>query len=446
MTSKCILFSSDEPLIHDILSCFEDGVRVVKKALRAHIENNFEHGTIFIVDLDDIGNKLLIREISLLSEAIIFVGSEDDTQLLFDILHRVHINFLFKPCDKRQLAFTIKLTRHLAQCVPANGNEAVSDSHVVGISPACVRIREQAKLLGPSDLPVLITGESGTGKEVVAREFHRLSTRAKQIFMPVNCASLGSLAESELFGHTRGAFTSAIRSTKGFVGSADKGSLFLDEVADLESSVQSSLLRFLDNKEYTKVGESSLRQADVRIISATNKEIETLVLDSVFRADLRFRLAGVSLHIPPLRTRPEDIPLLFDHFLTEVNARLFKLKPRMITDGAMKLLQAYPWPGNVRELKQFVRLAVYKSPTPKITRSVVLAELPMHGEHLPGAYLSYKQAKQKTLRAFDVEYFTNVLRVAGGNLQECLALTGMHKKNYYEKLKALGLSGRTPCR
>lgn len=233
---------------------------------------------------------------------------------------------------------------------------------ILGDSPELQAVLRAAQLVSKADCPVLILGESGTGKEELARTLHRLSPRAAGPFIPVNCGALpAELAESELFGHRRGAFTGADRDHPGFVGAAEGGTLFLDEIGDLPLSLQPKLLRFLDRAERQPLGEPRARPANVRVLAATHRDLHEASDQGLFRRDLFYRLHVVPLELPPLRLRENDVLLLADHFLAELAVTYGQAPPRL-TRPARRALLAHRWPGNVRELRHLCERLVLLLP------------------------------------------------------------------------------------
>lgn len=225
---------------------------------------------------------------------------------------------------------------------------------IIGRSPEMLEIVDIIQQVAPTDMTVLLTGESGTGKEVVAKAIHGASRRAHKPMIPVNCGAIPEgLMESELFGHEKGAFTSAVETRKGFFEIADGGTIFLDEIGDMPLATQVKLLRVLESGEFMRVGSSVTRKTDVRVIAATNKTLEYEVQQKRFRADLYFRLRSINIHLPPLRNRREDIPLLIDHFVKEVTEKN-NITFEGFTEDATAFLLEYDWPGNVRELKNTI--------------------------------------------------------------------------------------------
>ncbi len=248
----------------------------------------------------------------------------------------------------------------------------------LGIIGQSEKIREVVELImsiAPTDITVLITGESGTGKEVIARAIHQLSPRKSNNMISVNCGAIPEgLLESELFGHEKGAFTGAISLKKGFFELADGGTIFLDEIGEMPIHTQVKLLRVLETGEFMRVGSGELRKVDVRVVAATNRNLGKMVAQKMFRKDLYYRLKAVSITLPPLRERKEDIPLLIEHFTKEV-LKNSNLRFAGFTDDAIELLRQYHWPGNVRELRNFVETAIVLAKGEPISAQLVREHL-----------------------------------------------------------------------
>jgi two-component system response regulator AtoC len=282
---------------------------------------------------------------------------------------------------------------------------------------------------------VLIHGESGTGKELVARAFHDRGPRAEQAFVAINCGAIPeNLLESELFGHVRGAFTDAVRNKQGLFEEADGGTLFLDEIGELPLSLQVKLLRVLQESEIRRVGENKARKIDVRILAATIRDLAEMVQAGTFREDLFYRLNVLSVKIPPLRERPEDIPLLVEHFLERCNEKLGTAVAG-VDQTAMKTMMEYAWPGNVRELENLVERAVILCDTERITPELLTDKVrstpPRPVANLPTGQLSVK----KTVRAVEEELIRRALAETGGNRTRAAKLLEISHRTLLYKIK-----------
>jgi formate hydrogenlyase transcriptional activator len=232
---------------------------------------------------------------------------------------------------------------------------------IIGQSPALRRVLQMVEHVASGDSTVLLLGETGTGKELVARGIHNCSSRKNHSFAKVNCAAIpGGLLESELFGHERGAFTGAITQKVGRLELADQGTLFLDEIGDIALELQPKLLRVLQEREFERLGSTRTRRVDVRVVAATHRDLEGMILEKQFRSDLYYRLNVVPIFLPPLRNRPEDIPLLVEHFVQKFARKAGKTMD-MISSDTMEALRSYPWPGNIRELENVIERAVILS-------------------------------------------------------------------------------------
>jgi len=236
------------------------------------------------------------------------------------------------------------------------------DEGIIGRSPAMRDVFDQIRMVAPTDSTVLICGETGTGKELVARAVHRLSARRAQAFLTCNCAAIpAALLESELFGHEKGAFTGAVAQRMGRFELANRGAIFLDEIGEMPLELQPKLLRVLQEREFERLGSSRTIRTDVRMIAATNVDLPRMVAEKRFRADLYYRLNVFPIEVPPLRERPEDIPVLVRHFVCEVGHRMNR-RALWISRSAMDALVSHSWPGNIRELQNLIERAVIRSP------------------------------------------------------------------------------------
>lgn len=371
------------------------------------------------------------------TEIIIVTGVPDEKNL-DPCLKMGLTHYLFKNFNESQLVYTVYAALHFQRLRSAfiAGSGQSNGSRLVGVSMSTRDIRQEILSVCRTDIPVLVTGESGTGKEIIAQDIHRNSERSNKSFIPINCAVLGSLVESELFGHVSGAFTGASKTTEGYVGAADKGTLFLDEIGELSVEVQAKFLRFLDDGEYRKVGDTTIRHADVRIVAATNRNLEKMCETGSFRSDLYYRLSGAIIRTTPLRERKADILPLIWHFLT-----LFGTAKNItydISSEACDRLIEEDWLGNVRQLKQVLYKVSQISKTRKITLADVQRTLGGGGKMQHPK--TYRDAKSEALLDFDKEYLMRTLYLSRGSLKKALELSGMHKKNFYSKIKELGLS------
>jgi transcriptional regulator with GAF, ATPase, and Fis domain len=313
---------------------------------------------------------------------------------------------------------------------------------LVGRSAAFREVLDQAALVAAQDTTVLLTGESGTGKELVARAIHSASPRAEGPFVAVNCAALPeTLAESELFGHERGAFTGADRLKRGRFELAVGGTLFLDEIGDLAPSVQGKLLRVLQERQFERVGGTTSLQADVRLITATNRDLEHLVETGTFRPDLYYRLAVFGIHLPALREREGDVLVLAEHFLRTLGERMGRRQSRL-SDQARQLLLAHTWPGNIRELQNAIERALIAADGHVISPD----HLGIGGHGVPTAGLpSVPQIvgdSAPTIRSLaevEKEAVVDALRRAKGNKAQAAASLGLSRGAFYRRLERFRL-------
>lgn len=306
---------------------------------------------------------------------------------------------------------------------------------LIGESDAMRRVYRLIARAAGANVPVLITGESGTGKELVARAIHYRGPRASSPFLAVNCAAIPeALIESELFGHAKGAFTGAASARQGFFVAADGGTLFLDEVAELSPIAQAKLLRVLQDQSVQPVGEDRTRRVDVRVIAATNKDLETLARDGKFREDLFFRLHVLPIELPPLRERGDDVVLLLRHFLSTAAQQVGGPVPKP-TDAAIEALRRYPWPGNVRELQNLAqRLVIFADAG--VIDTVDLPAVMRYVAPVSGAQGPAAGSLTRTLREVQVEYARAVLESVGGNKTRAAGILGIDRKSLREMLKA----------
>ncbi len=354
-----------------------------------------------------------------------------------EAMQRGAFGYLTKPFDDKELKATLdkaliqlRMTREI-QRLKSLVKELYGLENVIARSPAMQRLFQQVAQIADSDATILLTGETGTGKEVLARVLHANSRRSKGPFVALNCAAISeTLFESELFGHIRGAFTNAVAAKRGLFQSAHGGTLFLDEIAEMSLPMQVKLLRAVQEREVREVGADYATKVDVRIITATNKDLAESVKAGTFRHDLYYRVSVVPLAIPPLRERKDDIPLLAQHFLKQ-SAKRSNKDVRGFTPAAMHRLMVYPWPGNVRELENAVEKAVVMS-----RQDMVLPELlPTAGVASDIGLKPLTEAKEE----FERSYLRNVLQMTGGNISRAAQFAGRYRADFYKMLKKYGL-------
>ena len=327
--------------------------------------------------------------------------------------------------ENRQLKHEIQRREHSVEHRPIGRSRAFSE--VVAL----------AELVAPSDSTVLVTGESGTGKEVLARYIHGLSTRADGPFVSINCGALPeSLLESELFGHIRGSFTGAVRDKEGLLVAARGGTFFLDEVGEMPPALQVKLLRALQEREVVPVGATEPIPIDVRIIAATNRDLEHEMRRGSFRSDLYYRLNVIALHLPPLRERPDDVPLLAEHFLKRLSQREGGRK-LTVADDAMAALRCYDWPGNVRELENALERAAVLSKDNVIGTDDLSDRIT---EPPPMRVVSDTPHANPTLEIVERAYILYVLQAEGGNKARAAEVLGIDPSTLYRKLNRYGLA------
>ncbi len=350
---------------------------------------------------------------------------------------------IFNAYEKRKL---LKEKQKSTQKLSRNIDDILASKKIIGVSQTVQNLREQIKKYSNSNIPILITGLSGTGKELIAYNIHYNSPRKFENFVPINCGGIpDQLIESELFGYEKGAFTGADKSKPGLFEIANNGTIFLDEISELPLPSQVKLLRVLQDGEVEKLGRIDKVKVDVRIISATNKSLETEVKEKRFREDLYYRLNVINIHIPPLRERKEDIIYLIDYYMNQFAIEIGREVPT-ISQDAIKLLVDYEWPGNVRELKNLVqRLLFYDDRiiTPKLVETALGKKLYELEDYFGNEGISFKSPDgplplKKMEKLFREKYF-KYIRSKVNSDQEAAAILGLAPPNYHRMCKELGL-------
>jgi two-component system response regulator GlrR len=337
--------------------------------------------------------------------------------------------FLTKPFDSQELLHKVAAAIKVAGEPATMGPEPAGDrgSGIITRSPKLEDVLRQARMVADSDASVLIRGDSGTGKELLARAIHRQSPRRDRPFVGVNCGAIPEpLLESELFGHARGAFSGAVQAHKGLFQAADGGTIFLDEIGDMPLALQVKLLRVLQDGEVRPVGATQPIPIDVRVISATHRDLDAHKATGQFREDLYYRLNVVSLRLPPLADRREDIPLLATHFLRKLAERYRKPVPSLAPD-AMAMLVAAPWPGNVRQLLNLLEQAMALSTTTVIPASQVHSAL----REDASALVPFEEARKQ----FELDYLVRLLKITGGNVTQAALLAKRNRTEFYKLLQ-----------
>lgn len=350
-------------------------------------------------------------------------------------------DFIEKPLSLDKVILTVEHALEHRRLTEENSllkSKALLKYGIIGNSKPIQALKSDIKRVAPSNSWVLITGENGTGKEFVARNIHLLSGRSGMPFIEVNCAAIPEeLIESELFGHERGAFTSAVAQKKGKFDMADKGTIFLDEIGDMSLKAQAKVLRILQEQTFERVGGTELIKVDVRVIAATNKNLREQIIKGTFREDLYYRLNVIPFHVPPLRERPEDIPLFIEHFLREYSQETTR-EMLSITDGALDVLSGYEWPGNVRELKNLIERLVIMTPSNTITPEDIPAYIkgaqPAHPTNIFRSNL-LKEAR----RDFEKEFILRKLKEFGGNISKTAESIGIERSHLYRKIRSYGI-------
>ncbi|MGD8277097.1 MAG: sigma-54 dependent transcriptional regulator [Gemmatimonadota bacterium] len=458
MEAKILIIDDEQSMLESI------GILLRGEGFRTHTSQN---GREALDQLDEIAPDIVLSDIRMPSlsgvevlEAIrrrdsgipvILMTAQASLQSAVKAVNEGAFYYLQKPFANDELVALCRRaleTRQLKSENTALKREIRRREHTVTTRPigknrAFLEVLKLSETVAPTDSTVLLTGESGTGKEVIARYIHRLSEREAGPFVSINCGALPeNLLESELFGHVKGSFTGAVRDKQGLMAVARGGTFLLDEVAEMSPALQVKLLRALQEREVVPVGATEPVRIDVRIIAATNRDLEKEIRAGSFRSDLYYRLNVITLHIPPLRERMDDIPLLAEHFLGRLNASRGNGNgdgtPRRLSETGLATLQSYDWPGNVRELENALERAAILSTTDEITADALPRPI---REPAARPLVADRAPPNPTLELVERAYILWVLEAEGGNKARAAEVLGIDPSTLYRKLNRYGMAG-----
>ncbi|UCH82847.1 MAG: sigma-54-dependent Fis family transcriptional regulator [Candidatus Latescibacterota bacterium] len=445
--AKTILVADDEKGIRETLRRLleyekyqvvlaEDGLEALKKA-----ENELIDLVLLDIKMPGMdGMEVLSRLHKSQPELpVVIISGHGTIQTAVDATRLGAFDFIEKPIDADRILLVIR--NGLAQRKLIRENISLKAAvekrtRIIGEHTDILAIMETLEKVAPTHARILIIGENGTGKELIARSVHELSARANEAFVEVNCAAIPEeLIESELFGHEKGAFTGAVSRRIGKFELADGGTLFLDEVGDMSHSAQAKVLRVLQESQFERVGGTETKSVDVRVIAATNKDLQKESQAGTFREDLFYRLNVVPILIPPLRKRISDLPLLAEHFLNETADELGQ-RPKKISKRAVAELMEYNWPGNIRELENLIERLVILTQK----QTIDVGDLPVLGpaKNLEEQFLE-KDTYNEFREAVEKEFFVRKLRTYGYNVSKTARKLGMQRSNLYKKLEKYGI-------
>jgi len=449
MKAVRILIVDDEPDIRGSLSgVLEDegyAVRAVESGEACLEELSRNPCELVLLDvwlpgMDGLEALSRIHEIALPERpVVVMISGHGNIETAVKATKLGAFDFLEKPLSIEKVTVVAKNAVRQRRLLLENSRlreDAEARYRIIGESVPMKALRHELALMAGTNGRVLIYGESGTGKELVAHALHAMSPRASEPFVEVNCAAIPEeLIESELFGHVKGSFTSAHEAKIGKFQKADGGTIFLDEVGDMSLRTQAKVLRALEEQRFEPVGAANAVQVDVRVVAATNKNLDEEIERGNFREDLFYRLNVIPFHVPPLRDRREDIPLLADYFLREFTTA-YGRKPKELTPEAYQLLQDYHWPGNVRELRNLIERIVILNPQVRVdARHIPLNVTRRPAERPPDRFGSLAEVRE----AVEREYILKKLEEANGNVTRTAELLGLERSNLYRKMKTLGI-------
>lgn len=447
MTSRKLLVVDDDRNLLELMRIRLESERY-EVATAADEDRAREAGRETAFDLAIIDLQLVHQDgISLMEELrlanpclpVIILTAHGSIESAVEAMRRGAYTYLTKPFDARELLLQIERSLENSRLSSEINRlkgllaERYDFDNIVARSKAMKQVLETVSHIADTDSTVFIRGESGTGKELIARAIHCASGRTDKAFVGVNCAALPeTLLESELFGHEKGAFTGAIKSSRGLFLQAHEGTIFLDEIGDMPLSIQAKLLRVLQERQFHPVGAEGPVQVDVRVIVATNKDLEEGVKQGLFRDDLYYRIHVIPIDLPPLRARKEDIPMLVDHFLKKYGAAMNK-KVRSLTPGAMQRLMFHEWPGNVRELENTIEYAIAMTRDDMISEDLILPSKTFPAREI---IKPLKEARD----AFEKNYLVHLLEITNGIVSSAADLAGRYRADFYNLLKKHGIN------
>jgi two-component system response regulator GlrR len=440
-SGKILLVDDDRNLIELIQIRLESADYEVTGAVKE--EEAIEAVRTQIFDLAIVDLQLVHQDgISLMEELhliipempVIILTAYGSIESAVEAMKRGAYSYLTKPFEDRDLFLQIerglenrRLTSEIKR-LKGLINETYHFDSVVAKSEKMQRVLEVVSRISKTDSTIYIHGESGTGKELIAKAIHLASDRKDKPFVAINCAALPeALMESELFGHEKGAFTGAIRNTKGLFTQAHEGTIFLDEIGDMSLSIQAKVLRVLQERQFYPVGSEKPMEVDVRVVVATQKDLESQVKQGLFREDLFYRIHVIPIHLPPLRERKEDIPPLVDYFLKKFGQQM-KKEVKGLTTMAMQRLMLHDWPGNVRELENTIECAVAMTQDDTLTEELVLQKRDVLSED---RLKPLKEAKE----AYEKSYLIHLLEICAGNVSKAAKIAGKYRADFYDLLK-----------
>jgi len=433
MNEKLLIVDDEKHLTEILKIAFEkEGYNVTisddaRKGLDLFNENGFDL-VITDIKMEGMNGIELLKRIKNIDKDVfvILMTAFSSFESAVEALRAGANDYIVKPFEIDEIIFRVKSAlkhRRLVRGVQTLKKEKLAELEIIGKSHQIKELKQFIEKVKDINTTILISGESGTGKELIARKIHYSSPRVGR-FVPLNCAAIPeNLLESELFGYKKGAFTGATSNKEGLFKAANGGTLFLDEISELPLLLQPKLLRVMQNQEFVPVGGTKPERVDVRIISATNKNLNTYIKEGKFREDLFFRLNVIPLHIPPLRERKEDIPLLIDFFLKKISHRL-GMGEKNFSKDAIQIFMAYPWPGNVRELENLIE-RIY----------VLESERVISGNAVKKYFTHPTKIKSTNLKNLEKEMIIKTLEETGGNKKLTAKILGIHISTLYRKLK-----------